>query len=231
MRHTKQSRPRRKTFLPVTVRVRAEGTLHEVRLTRKGQLVFVNHSREEIRRYVNYEAIGGDPGCRCATIYYYWCLALGAKQGAVARERLPKALRKAALRCLRDKRKRRRKPPRCDELALGIPLHERPRVLARLIDRALRKRWPLGRGLRVAVVYRPGGEYLLRFHLPNRRTVQTVIQAVYQQGKHFDGDALVLQVDPRSTQRPFTLACRLDWNGAELRSLEELKVTVTPRWP
>jgi hypothetical protein len=210
--------------------------LHEVRLTRKGQLVFVNHSKEEIRRYVNYEAIGGDPGCRCATIYYYWRLALGAKQGAVARERLPETLRKAALRCLRAGRKRRRKLPRCDELALGIPWHERPRVLARLINRTLRKRWPLGRGLRVAVEYRPGGEYLLRFHLPNRRTVQTVIQAdwfqaVYQRRKHFDGDALVLRVEPRSTQRPFTLAFRLDWNGAKLRSLEELKVTATPRWP
>lgn len=53
------------------VRVRCTGHLHEIGLNQKGQLIFFNHTKEELKTEIALEKLGAEP-CRCLKFLEKW---------------------------------------------------------------------------------------------------------------------------------------------------------------
>lgn len=90
------------TFTPVAFRVRCSGSLHRIRLTRRGKLCLLDHDAESCASEKALLALGGAP-CRCFQILKAWrdCSAMPyhvVKGRAViaGQNGLPKALRPQA---------------------------------------------------------------------------------------------------------------------------------------
>src|SRR4051812_6860702 len=112
-------------FVPVRVRVRCCGTMHEISLSRRGRLIFHDHTLKELRREEAFLALGGKR-CRCGDVLRAW-------RDGTDHEELPAGLRRAALDARDVREDRRRAQQRTDPLAAAVFLR-RPGVIARLLN-------------------------------------------------------------------------------------------------
>jgi hypothetical protein len=124
---------------PVEVTVRCEGQRHRVLLTGAGRLSLPDHPKEEVRRHLDYQEVGGGP-CPCVAVLIAWrrFVRSGEEEAGAA---LPKALREAARERhgLATARWLVRVLQR-DELPVS-PFHERPGFLAEVIGDLIRRQW------------------------------------------------------------------------------------------
>jgi hypothetical protein len=137
---------------PVEARVRRGSRWHRIVLTRSGRLSLRDHTKEAVRRYFDYQQVGGEL-CPCVAVLSAWRRFVRDNEEE-AGEGLPEALRQAG-------RGRHgigfsRRLSRCeqhDDLSVR-PSQERPGVLARKINDLIRREWKVPGGITCRVMYK-----------------------------------------------------------------------------
>jgi hypothetical protein len=81
---------------PESVSVFCSGEQHTIRINDRGQLGFVNHSRQRVRRDVHYWQCGGEPTCRCMEILAAWRRCVSGFSTGLSKRTLPHSLRRRA---------------------------------------------------------------------------------------------------------------------------------------
>jgi hypothetical protein len=147
-------------LLPREVKVRCNPGLHTIAVNAKGQFVRRDHSRANLRRWRDFECIGGEP-CRCNKVIR--CFGLAVEWGGKYLAALPKPLRRAAseLRRLRSL-ERPSWALRREEKLSCLNWWERPEGVQRLLDHFLHGPLGVPADVRPVVTYSPGhARYIL----------------------------------------------------------------------
>ena len=130
-------------------RVRCEGGLHTIIRNRRGRLVLLDHSRQEVHRQHGFQQLGGQP-CRCVRVFDLW---KDVMRSDAAVGNLPKALKDTAYRCREIAAERtKQRTSQIDEY--GQPCFERDAFMARLINRVLHRQCGVPDSVQLTI--RPG---------------------------------------------------------------------------